>query len=55
MMGHRITPFLWCDNQAEEAANFYVSIFLESKIVKVVSYGGAKCPAPGLFSLPDGA
>ena len=30
----KITPFLWFDNQAEEAANFYVSIFKNSKIVE---------------------
>ncbi len=29
----KITPFLWFDNQAEEAAKFYVSIFKNSKIV----------------------
>lgn len=28
----KITPFLWFDNQAEEAANFYVSIFKNSRI-----------------------
>ena len=28
----KITPFLWFDNQAEEAANFYVSLFKNSKI-----------------------
>lgn len=28
---HKITPFLWFDNQAEEAMNFYVSIFKNSK------------------------
>ncbi len=37
----KITPFLWFDNQAEEAANFYVSIFKNSKIVKVARYGEA--------------
>ena len=31
----KITPFLWFDNQAEEAANFYVSIFKNSKITNV--------------------
>jgi len=36
-----ITPFLWFDNQAEEAANFYVSIFKNSKVVNVVRYGDA--------------
>ncbi len=37
----RITPFLWFDQQAEEAAAFYVSIFPNSKIEKVVRYGAA--------------
>ena len=31
----KITPFLWFDGEAEEAANFYVSIFKNSKIVNV--------------------
>jgi predicted 3-demethylubiquinone-9 3-methyltransferase (glyoxalase superfamily) len=34
----KITPFLWFDNQAEEAANFYVSIFTNSRIVTVTHY-----------------
>jgi predicted 3-demethylubiquinone-9 3-methyltransferase (glyoxalase superfamily) len=33
-----ITPFLWFDNQAEEAAKFYVSIFKNSKIDKITRY-----------------
>ena len=37
----KITPFLWFDNQAEEAMNFYVSIFKNSKVVKVTRYGEA--------------
>ena len=37
----KITPFLWFDNQAEEAANFYVSIFKNSKILNVSRYGEA--------------
>jgi predicted 3-demethylubiquinone-9 3-methyltransferase (glyoxalase superfamily) len=37
----RITPFLWFDTQAEEAAKFYVSIFKNSKIVSVNRYGEA--------------
>lgn len=36
-----ITPFLWYDTQAEEAANLYVSIFPNSKILGVVRYGEA--------------
>ncbi len=31
----KITPFLWFDNQAEEAMNFYVSVFKNSKILSV--------------------
>jgi predicted 3-demethylubiquinone-9 3-methyltransferase (glyoxalase superfamily) len=37
----KITPFLWFDSQAEEAANFYVSIFPNSNVVKVLRYGEA--------------
>jgi predicted 3-demethylubiquinone-9 3-methyltransferase (glyoxalase superfamily) len=40
----KITTFLWFDNNAEEAANFYVSIFKNSKIVNTVRYGE---PGPG--------
>lgn len=41
-----ITPFLWFDDQAEEAAKFYVSIFKNSKIEKVSHYGeGGPMPA----------
>jgi predicted 3-demethylubiquinone-9 3-methyltransferase (glyoxalase superfamily) len=34
----KITPFLWFDTQAEEAANFYVSLFPNSKITSVTRY-----------------
>jgi predicted 3-demethylubiquinone-9 3-methyltransferase (glyoxalase superfamily) len=37
----KITPFLWFDNNAEEAMNFYVSIFKHSKIGRVSRYGEA--------------
>ncbi len=37
----RISPCLWFDDQAEEAANFYVSIFKNSKITAVSRYGEA--------------
>ena len=36
-----ITPFLWFDNDAEEAASFYVSIFRNSRILNVARYGDA--------------
>src|SRR5512146_2073443 len=35
----KITPFLWLDNQAEEAARFYTSVFPNSKIVSMSRYG----------------
>jgi predicted 3-demethylubiquinone-9 3-methyltransferase (glyoxalase superfamily) len=41
MAGQKITPFLWFDKQAEEAAQFYVSIFKNSKILNVSRYGDA--------------
>ncbi len=37
----KITPFLWFDGKAEEAMNFYVSVFKNSKIVRVTRYGEA--------------
>jgi predicted 3-demethylubiquinone-9 3-methyltransferase (glyoxalase superfamily) len=38
-ISQRITPFLWFDSQAEEAANFYVSIFKNSKVGLITRYG----------------
>jgi predicted 3-demethylubiquinone-9 3-methyltransferase (glyoxalase superfamily) len=38
---HTIIPHLWFDANAEEAVNFYVSIFDHSKITKVARYGDA--------------
>ena len=35
----KITTFLWFDNNAEEAVNFYISIFKNSKIVNMSRYG----------------
>ena len=37
----KITPCLWFDTQAEEAANYYVSVFKNSRIVNVTNYGEA--------------
>ena len=37
----KISPFLWFDNNAEEAVNFYVSIFKNSEILSVSRYGEA--------------
>jgi predicted 3-demethylubiquinone-9 3-methyltransferase (glyoxalase superfamily) len=35
MASHKITPFLWFDNQAEAAARFYTSVFKNSKLLNV--------------------
>jgi predicted 3-demethylubiquinone-9 3-methyltransferase (glyoxalase superfamily) len=43
----KITPFLWFDNNAEEALNFYVSIFKNSKVGKVTRYNEASAKAAG--------
>ena len=36
---NKITPFLWFDDKAEEAMNFYVSIFKNSKVLDISRYG----------------
>jgi predicted 3-demethylubiquinone-9 3-methyltransferase (glyoxalase superfamily) len=42
----KISPCLWFDDQAEEAANYYVSIFKNSQVREVTRYGeGAPVPA----------
>ena len=43
----KITPFLWFDSNAEEAVNFYVSIFKNSKLGKVTRYNEASSKAAG--------
>ncbi len=43
----KITPFLWFDNQAEEAAKFYASIFKNSNVGKSTRYGEAAEKAAG--------
>jgi predicted 3-demethylubiquinone-9 3-methyltransferase (glyoxalase superfamily) len=43
----KITPFLWFDNQAEEAMNYYCSIFKNSKIGNLTRYGEAGPGAQG--------
>jgi len=48
----KITPFLWFDNQAEEAMNFYCSIFPNSKPGSVSRYGeGAPLPAGSVITV----
>jgi predicted 3-demethylubiquinone-9 3-methyltransferase (glyoxalase superfamily) len=43
----KITPFLWFDDEAEEAVNFYVSIFGNSKITGITRYGEAGSEVAG--------
>jgi predicted 3-demethylubiquinone-9 3-methyltransferase (glyoxalase superfamily) len=47
----KITPFLWFDGNAEEAMNFYTSIFKNSKVINVSQYGdGAPLPKGTVMS-----
>ena len=47
-----ISPFLWFDTQAEEAANFYVGLFPNSKITNVARYGeGGPGPAGTVMTI----
>jgi predicted 3-demethylubiquinone-9 3-methyltransferase (glyoxalase superfamily) len=43
----KITPFLWFDTQAEEAANFYVALFPNSRITSVARYPSDSQPPAG--------
>lgn len=43
----KITPFLWFDDNAEEAVNFYVSLFKNSNIGKITRYNEASAKAAG--------
>ncbi|HKO97402.1 MAG TPA: VOC family protein [Pyrinomonadaceae bacterium] len=48
----KITPFLWFDKEAEEAANFYVSIFKNSKVSEVARYPeGSPAPAGSVMTV----
>src|SRR5256714_15574804 len=41
----KVTPFLWFDDQAEEAVKFYASIFKNSKVGRVLRYSGEAAKA----------
>jgi predicted 3-demethylubiquinone-9 3-methyltransferase (glyoxalase superfamily) len=43
----KITPFLWFDHQAEEAAKFYTSVFENSKVGRILHYDEASAKAAG--------
>lgn len=48
----KISPMLWFDNQAEEAVKFYVSVFKNSKIGKIMRYDAASSKAA---HMPEGS
>ena len=50
---HDITPCLWFDTEAEEAATFYTSIFPNSKITKITRYGSAGPRPEGMVMTVD--
>jgi predicted 3-demethylubiquinone-9 3-methyltransferase (glyoxalase superfamily) len=51
-MSRKITPFLWFDTQAEEAAQFYCSIFKDSQLGKVARYPeGSPGPAGSVMTV----
>lgn len=52
MAKQKITPFLWFDTQAEEAAKFYVSVFKHAKLGRVLRNNANGASAPGA---PDGS
>lgn len=47
-----IMPCLWFDSRAEEAANFYVSVFKNSKILEIARYGASGAAVSGI---PEGS
>ena len=51
-MSQKITPCLWYDNNAEQAAKYYVSVFPESKIKNIEHYGKAEADESGM---PEGS
>jgi predicted 3-demethylubiquinone-9 3-methyltransferase (glyoxalase superfamily) len=48
----KVTPFLWFDNQAEEAARFYTSVFKNSRLGEIGRYGeGGPAPAGSVMTV----
>jgi predicted 3-demethylubiquinone-9 3-methyltransferase (glyoxalase superfamily) len=50
----KITTFLWFDDKAEEAMNFYCSVFRNSKIVSIDRYGKRPAGSPEGIPWPEG-
>ena len=44
----KISPFLWFDHDAEEAAKFYTSVFKNSRIIDITHYGKSAAEASGI-------
>lgn len=53
MLRPRISPCLWFDQEAEEAANFYVSIFEDSRIDRITKFGEGGMGQPGSIMLVE--
>lgn len=52
-LSQKISTFLWFDNNAEEAANFYCSVFKNSKVLNTVPYGEAGAGPKGSVMVVD--
>lgn len=52
-MARSVTPFLMFDGAAEEAMNFYISLFSDSEVVNIVRYGPGEPGAEGSVMVAD--
>ncbi len=52
-MKHTISPFLWFDTEAEQAAEFYVSVFPNSRVVSTSHYGEAGPREAGMMRVVE--
>jgi predicted 3-demethylubiquinone-9 3-methyltransferase (glyoxalase superfamily) len=50
---HKVTPFLWFDNNGEEAMNFYVSLFPNSRVTERSAWGDGGPVPPGGMMVGD--
>ena len=49
---HKITPCLWCDNNAEEMAEFYRSVFTDFEVLSTVrGAGGGRTPEGAVLTM----
>ena len=52
-MSNKITPFLMFEGRAEEAMNFYVSLFADSEVQSITRYGAGQAGAEGTIERAD--